>query len=34
MEVTERSPEEEKRLRILEETRLAKEAAKKAQEGR
>ncbi|XP_048506144.1 thioredoxin-like protein 1 isoform X1 [Athalia rosae] len=32
MEVTERSPEEEKRLRILEETRLAKEAAKKAQE--
>lgn len=32
--VSERSPEEQKRLKILEEERVAKEAAKKAQKGR
>ena len=33
LDVSERSPEEIKRLKIIEEARIAKEAAKKAQKG-
>lgn len=33
LDVSERSPEEIKRLKVIEETRMAKEAAKKAQKG-